>query len=409
MRAYIVGAARTATGRFAGALKDISVEQLAAVPMKEAIWRAGLEPALLDDVILGNALQTNDAPNVARVAALVAGIPIEVPAYTVHRQCGSGLQAVVSAAQAIAAGDARAVLAGGVENMTRAPYYTNDLRFGARAGHVTFYDPFVRNTERCAPVEVYGQWNMGLTAENLAEKHGISREDQDRFAADSQRKGAAAVTAGVFHQEIVPVSVPQGKGKPPALFAVDETLRPDTTAEGLARLQPAFRKDGTVTAGNSCPLSDGAAAVVVVSEEMLRGGASEGEGVGNGGLAHPLARIVSYAVSGVDPRVMGIGPVTATRRALERAGLTLDHIDLIELNEAFAAQSLAVLKELGLTGDPRVNASGGAIALGHPIGATGAKLLTTLVYALRRTRGRYGLVTLCIGGGMGIAMVVEAL
>ena len=398
MSAYIVGAARTATGRFAGALKDIPVEQLAAVPMKEAIGRAGLDPVLLDDVILGNALQTNDAPNVARVAALVAGIPIEVPAYTVHRQCGSGLQAVVSAAQAVAAGDARAVLAGGVENMTRAPYYTNDLRFGARAGHVTFYDPFVRNTERCAPVDVYGPWNMGLTAENLAEKYGISREEQDLFAAESQRKGIGAVAAGVFREEIVPVSVPQGKGKPAVLFTTDETPRPDTTAEGLARLQPAFKKDGTVTAGNSCSLSDGAAAVVVVSEDLL-----------DASKATPLARIVSYAVSGVDPRVMGIGPVPATRRALERAGLTLDQLDLIELNEAFAAQSLAVLKELGLAGDPRVNVNGGAIALGHPIGATGVKLLTTLVYSLRRVHGRYGLVTLCIGGGMGIAMVVEAL
>lgn len=403
MNAYIIAAARTATGRFGGSLKDVPVEQLAAVLMRDVLGRAGLDPVLLDEVVMGNVLQTNDAPNVARVAALVAGIPLEVPAYTVHRQCGSGLQAVVGAAQAVAAGDARAVLAGGVESMTRAPYYTNDLRFGARAGHVTFYDPFVRNTERCAPAEVFGPWNMGLTAENLAEQYGISRQEQDLFAAESQRKGAAAAAAGAFQAEIVAVPVPQGKGKPPAEFAADETLRPDTTVEGLARLQPAFRKDGTVTAGNSCPLSDGAAAVVVVSGEMV-----EGRGA-VAGIAAPLARIVSYAACGVDPRVMGIGPVPATRRALERAALTLDQMDLIELNEAFAAQSLAVLKELGLTGDPRVNVNGGAIALGHPIGATGTKLLVTLVHSLRRRQGRYGLITLCIGGGMGIAMVVEAL
>jgi acetyl-CoA C-acetyltransferase len=394
---FITGAARTATGRFGGALKDVIPQQLAAVAMRAALDRSGLEPGRLDDVIMGSVLQTNDAPNVARVAALLAGVPETVPAYTVHRQCGSGLQSVLTAAQAIASGDARVILAGGVENMTRSPYYTNDLRFGARAGHVTFYDPFVRNAESCAPTELYGQWNMGMTAENLAEKYGISRAEQDAFALASQRKGSAAVAAGLFREEIAPVAVPEGKGKPPLPFETDETPRADSTAESLARLSPAFKKDGTVTAGNSCPLSDGAAAVVVMAESVVR---ETG--------AVPWGRLVAHAVTGVDPRVMGIGPAPACRLALERAGLTMDQMDLIELNEAFAAQSLAVLKELDLVGDARVNADGGAIALGHPVGATGAKLLVTLLHALRRRGARYGLVTLCIGGGMGIAAIVEA-
>ncbi|MDI7250522.1 MAG: thiolase family protein [Bacillota bacterium] len=393
----IVSAVRTAVGRFGGALREVPPEKLGARVMVEALARAGVEGRELGDVIMGCVLQTNEAPNLARVAALWAGIPVEVPAYTIHRQCGSGLQAVISGAQAIMCGDARVVLAGGAESMSRAPYYVNEMRWGARLGHVTFYDPFVRNAESCSPTELFGYVNMGLTAENLAEKYAISREEQDAFALASHRKAVVALTEGRFRDQVVAVPVPQPKGKEPLPFDRDEAPRPDTSMEALARLAPAFKKDGTVTAGNSCPMNDGAAAVVLMPADL-----AESRGL------EPLGRVVSWAVAGVDPRYMGIGPVPATRLALERARLSLDQIDVIELNEAFAAQSLAVLKELGLVGDPRVNPNGGAIALGHPVGATGAILLVKLLYEMGARGGRRGLVTLCIGGGMGIALVVEA-
>ncbi|MBC7339745.1 MAG: thiolase family protein [Firmicutes bacterium] len=393
----IVSAVRTAVGRFGGALREVPPEKLGARVMTEALARAGVEGRELGDVIMGCVLQTNEAPNLARVAALWAGIPVEVPAYTVHRQCGSGLQAVISGAQAIMCGEARVVLAGGAESMSRAPYYVNEMRWGARLGHVTFYDPFVRNAESCSPTELFGYVNMGLTAENLAEKYGISREEQDAFALASHRKAVVALTEGRFRDQVVAVPVPQPKGKEPLLFDRDEAPRPDTSMEALSRLAPAFKKDGTVTAGNSCPMNDGAAAVVLMPADL-----AESRGL------EPLGRVVSWAVAGVDPRYMGIGPVPATRLALERARLSLDQIDVIELNEAFAAQSLAVLKELALVGDPRVNPNGGAIALGHPVGATGAILLVKVLYEMRARGARRGLVTLCIGGGMGIALVVEA-
>jgi len=289
------------------------------------------------------------------------------------------------------------VLAGGAESMSRAPYYVNEMRWGARLGHVTFYDPFVRNAESCSPTELFGYVNMGLTAENLAEKYAISREEQDAFALASHRKAVVALAEGRFRDQVVAVPVPQPKGKEPLPFDRDEAPRPDTSMEALARLAPAFKKNGTVTAGNSCPMNDGAAAVVLMPADL-----AESRGL------EPLGRVVSWAVAGVDPRYMGIGPVPATRLALERARLSLDQIDVIELNEAFAAQSLAVLKELGLVGDPRVNPNGGAIALGHPVGATGAILLVKLLYEMGARGARRGLVTLCIGGGMGIALVVEA-
>lgn len=393
----IVSAVRTAVGRFGGALREVPPEKLGARVMTEALARAGVEGRELGDVIMGCVLQTNEAPNLARVAALWAGIPVEVPAYTVHRQCGSGLQAVISGAQAIMCGEARVVLAGGAESMSRAPYYVNEMRWGARLGHVTFYDPFVRNAESCSPTELFGYVNMGLTAENLAEKYGISREEQDAFALASHRKAVVALTEGRFRDQVVAVPVPQPKGKEPLLFDRDEAPRPDTSMEALSRLAPAFKKDGTVTAGNSCPMNDGAAAVVLMPADL-----AESRGL------EPLGRVVSWAVAGVDPRYMGIGPVPATRLALERARLSLGQIDVIELNEAFAAQSLAVLKELALVGDPRVNPNGGAIALGHPVGATGAILLVKVLYEMRARGARRGLVTLCIGGGMGIALVVEA-
>lgn len=393
----IVSAVRTAVGRFGGALREVPPEKLGARVMTEALARAGVEGRELGDVIVGCVLQSNEAPNLARVASLWAGIPVEVPAYTIHRQCGSGLQAVISGAQAIMCGDARVVLAGGAESMSRAPYYVNEMRWGARLGHITFYDPFVRNAESCSPGELFGYVNMGLTAENLAEKYGIGREEQDAFALSSHRKAVVALTEGRFRDQVVAFPVPQPRGKEPLPFDQDEAPRPDTSMEALGRLAPAFKKGGTVTAGNSCPMNDGAAAVVLMSADL-----AESRGL------EPLGRVVSWAAAGVDPRYMGIGPVPATRLALERARLGLDQIDLIELNEAFAAQSLAVLKELDLVDDPRVNPNGGAIALGHPVGATGAILLVKLLYEMRARSARRGLVTLCIGGGMGIALVVEA-
>lgn len=394
----ITGAVRTAAGRYIGALKDIPPEILGSIAIREAIRRSNLDPATVDEVIMGNVLQTNDAPNLARVAALWADVPITVPAYTVHRQCGSGLQAVNNGVMQIQTGNAEIVVAGGAESMTRAPYYFAEARFGFRSGHVQLLDPFVRNSERAAPPEKFGAMNMGLTAENLAAKYGISRGEQDAFALRSHQKAVAAIHEGKFKEEVVPVPVPQGKGKGPLLFDTDEHPRPDSSLEGLGRLNPAFKKDGTVTPGNSSGMNDAAAAVVLMGERKAAALGLE-----------PLGRVVSFAAAGVEPGIMGIGPVPASRQALAKAGLTMDRIDLIELNEAFAAQALAVLKEWGMADDPRVNVNGGGIALGHPIGATGAKLLTTLLYELRRRKGRYGLVTLCIGGGMGIATVVERL
>lgn len=391
----LAGATRTPIGRLGGALKDVPPEKLGVVVIQEVLRRTGLQPSMLDDVILGCVLQSNEAPNVARIAALLAGLPVEVTAYTVHRQCGSGLQAVVSAAQAIKSGEAEVVLAGGVESMTQAPYYLTGGRFGYRTGHALLYDPFFRNSEMTSAPERFGPINMGLTAEKLATLYSISREEQDLFALQSQEKAARALKNGVFQEEIVPVPVP-AKGKEPVYFQVDEHPRPDTTLEKLARLPPAFKEGGTVTAGNSSGLNDGAAAMLVLTRRK-----AEELGI------KPLGRLVAQAVAGVDPTIMGIGPVPAVKKALVRAGLKLEDIGLIELNEAFAAQAIAVLRELGLEGDERVNANGGAIALGHPVGATGAIILTKLLYEMQRRQVEYGLATLCIGGGQGIAVVVQ--
>lgn len=387
----ILSACRTPIGGFGGSLKDISAVELGAVVIREALTRAGMPAAALDDVILGCVLQAGAGMNVARQAALRAGVPPAVPAETVNRVCGSGLQAVVHAAEAIRAGAASVVVAGGTESMSNAPYLLKGARWGYRMGHGEAVDSMLAEGLTCAMEAIH----MGITAEEVAHKFGVSRTDQDAFAAESQSRAARAVGDGSFASETVAVEIPQKRGEP-RRFETDEYPRADSTLEKLGALKPAFKKDGTVTAGNASGLNDGASALVVASADAAR----ERDRT-------PLARILSYAVAGVEPRIMGIGPVPAVRKAAERAGLRLTDIDLFELNEAFAAQSVAVVRELGIDRG-KVNVNGGAIALGHPIGASGARVLTTLVHALRRRRLRYGVASLCIGGGMGIAMVVDA-
>ncbi len=365
--------------------------ELGAVVIREALTRAGMPAAALDDVILGCVLQAGAGMNVARQAALRAGVPPAVPAETVNRVCGSGLQAVVHAAEAIRAGAASVVVAGGTESMSNAPYLLKGARWGYRMGHGEAVDSMLAEGLTCAMEAIH----MGITAEVVAHKFGVSRTDQDAFAAESQSRAARAVGDGSFASETVAVEIPQKRGEP-RRFETDEYPRADSTLEKLGALKPAFKKDGTVTAGNASGLNDGASALVVASADAAR----ERDRT-------PLARILSYAVAGVEPRIMGIGPVPAVRKAAERAGLRLTDIDLFELNEAFAAQSVAVVRELGIDRG-KVNVNGGAIALGHPIGASGARVLTTLVHALRRRRLRYGVASLCSGGGMGIARVVDA-
>jgi acetyl-CoA C-acetyltransferase len=389
----ILSACRTAIGYFGGAFKDVPAPDLAAVVVAEAVKRSGARPDQVDEVVLGCALQAGLGMNLARQAALKAGLPQSVPAHTVNKVCGSGLKSVMLAAQAIKAGDAELVVAGGAENMSRAPFLLPGARWGERLGHGVVLDHMLHEGLTDALHDIH----MGVTAENLVERYGISREEQDRFAAESQARAAAAVQEGRFRQEIVPVPVPGKKGEL-RLHDTDEHPRA-TTLESLARLKAAFKPGGTVTAGNASGLNDGAAALVVASAARAQA---------LGGAARPLARILGYAAAAVDPRVMGIGPVPAVRAALQKAGLERGAIDLYELNEAFAAQSLAVLRELEL--DPaRVNVNGGAIALGHPIGASGARILVTLLHALEARRARYGLAALCIGGGQGVALVVERL
>ncbi len=392
VEAVILSACRTPIGSFGGAFRDVSAADLAATAMREAIARAGVAPAQVGDVALGCVLQAGAGMNVARQAALKAGLPVDVPAETVNRVCGSGLQAVVHAVEALRVGYVDTVIAGGTESMSNAPYLLKGARWGYRMGHAQATDSMLAEGLSCAIDEI----PMGLTAEEVASRYHVSRADQDAFAAESQRRADAAIREGRFAAEIVPVDVPQKKG-PPQRVDTDEYPRPGTTVQKLGTLKPAFATGGTVTAGNASGINDGAAALVVTTRAKAEGGATA-----------PLARILAYATTGVEPRIMGIGPVPAIRKVLERARLTLDRIDLVELNEAFAAQSLAVIRELHL--DPlRVNVNGGAIALGHPIGASGARVLTTLVHALRARRLRYGVASLCIGGGMGIAMAVEAL
>ncbi|MCA1960366.1 MAG: acetyl-CoA C-acetyltransferase [Desulfomonile sp.] len=387
----IVKALRTPVGSFGGSLTGIPAVELGALVVKELIARTGINPADVDELIFGCVLQAGQGQNVARQILIRSGIPQEVPALTINKVCASGLRSVSLAAQAIKAGDAETIIAGGVENMSSAPYAIVKARWGARLNDDRLVDLMIHD----GLWEIFNNYHMGITAENVSEQYGISREEQDEFSLSSQQRAAKAIAEGRFKDEIVPVIIPQRKGDP-KIFDTDEHPRPDTSRDALGKLKPAFKKDGTVTAGNASGINDGAGAVLVMSAEKAK----------EKGLK-PMARIMSYASAGVDPKVMGLGPIPATRKALEKAGLTLADIDLVEANEAFAAQTLAVAKELGL--DPqKTNVNGGAIALGHPIGASGARILTTLLYEMqKRDDVKRGLATLCIGGGMGHAMVVE--
>jgi len=389
-KAVIVSGARTAIGSFGGALAEIKATELGRIVIENTLKRAGIDGSDVDEVIMGNVLQAGVGMNAARQSAVAAGIPDSVPSFTVNKVCGSGLKAVALAAQAIVAGDADIIVAGGMESMSGAPYLLRKARWGYRMGNDEITDSMLSEGLTCALESCH----MGITAENVASESAVSREQQDDFSAESQRRAVAATQAGRFEQEIVPVMIPQKKGEPVA-FKVDEYPRAGTTAESLQRLKPAFKKDGSVTAGNASGINDGAAALLVVNEDRAK--LME--------LA-PMCKIVSYASAGVAPRIMGMGPVPAIERALEKADLELKDIDLFELNEAFAAQSLAVLKKLGLDG-LRVNVNGGAIALGHPIGASGARILVTLIHEMAKRDVRRGIAALCIGGGQGIAMIVE--
>ncbi len=389
--AVIVSAVRTPIGTFGGSLAEVPATELGSLVIREALRRAGVAPEQVDEVIMGMILSAGVGQGPARQAAIGAGLPVEVPATTINKLCGSGLKAIALAAGAVLLGDAEIVVAGGMENMSRAPYVLEKARYGYRLGDGALIDTMMRD----GLVDAFHGYPMGITAENVAEQFGITRAAQDEFAARSQQRATEAIESGTFDKEIIPVEVPAGRGKTKT-FARDEHPRPGTTAATLAGLRPAFKRDGgTVTAGNASGINDGAAATVVMSAAKAR----------ELGLK-PLAKIISYASAGVDPRIMGMGPVPASRRALSRAGLTLEDIDLIELNEAFAAQSLAVCGELGATPD-KTNVHGGAIALGHPIGASGARVLTTLLYTMAERGARRGLASLCIGGGQGIAMIVE--
>lgn len=389
--AYICAALRTPVGKHGGSLAAVRADDLAAIPIKAVVERSGIDPLTIDDVILGCTNQAGeDNRNVARMALLLAGLPVEVPGQTVNRLCGSGLQAAASAAQAIKAGEGDVFIAGGVESMTRAPYVT--LKSGESWSRKPPQTADTTVGWRFTNPRLRPEWtiSLGETAEVVAQRYKIGRAEQDAFAVESQRRAAAALQACVFTDELVPVPLPDG-----TTFAKDEYPRAGTTLEAVAKLKAAFRADGTVTAATSSGINDGAAAVLVTRE-----------GAGGRGRLQPLAKVVATAVAGVDPSCMGLGPIPATQKVLKRAGMTIDQIDLIELNEAFAAQAIACIRELRL--DPaKVNVYGGAIALGHPLGATGARILTTLVHALRRTGSRYGLATMCVGVGQGIAMIVE--
>ncbi|HVK13943.1 MAG TPA: acetyl-CoA C-acetyltransferase [Gemmataceae bacterium] len=387
MDIFLLSAVRTPVGKFLGELSEVPAPRLGAVALKEALARAGIAPDRVDEVIFGNVVQAGVGQAPARQAALFAGLPDTVPAYTVNKVCGSGLKAVMLAAQAIKAGDAEVVAAGGFESMSLAPHLLERSRTGLKYGDGKLVDALIKDGLWCA----FENWPMGDAAEHIATKCNVSRADQDRFSAQSHQRAAAAWAGGAFATEVVPVTV--GSGPKARTVTKDEGIRADSTAEGLGKLRPAFKPDGTVTAGNASQLSDGAAAVVVASEKAARGG-------------KPLARIVSYATSGVAPKDIFIAPVSAVRMALDKAKLSLKDIDLFELNEAFASQALACNQGLELD-EAKVNVNGGAVALGHPIGASGARVLTTLVHALAARGKRYGVASLCLGGGNAVAMVVE--
>lgn len=386
----LVGACRTPVGTFGGSLQNEPVVQLGRIVMEETLKRTGISGEMLDEVIFGCVLQAAQGQNVCRQAAIRAGIPNEVPAFTINKVCGSGLRAVSLAAQIIRAGDADIILAGGMENMSAAPFALEKARYGYRMNHGTLVDCMIKD----GLWDAFNDYHMGITAENVAAQWNISREEQDQFGFRSQQRAAEAIASGRFKDEIVPIVIKGKKGD--IVFDTDEHPR-STTLDKMAELKPAFKKDGTVTAGNASGINDGAAAVVVMAKEK-----ADELGI------KPMARIVSYASAGVDPSIMGVGPVPATKKALAKAGLTVDDLDLIEANEAFAAQSIAVGRELGWADKmDKVNVNGGAIALGHPIGASGARILVTLLYEMKKRNARYGLATLCIGGGMGTALIVE--
>lgn len=386
----ILSACRTPVGRFLGALSDIPAVTLGGIAIAEAINRAGVAPNEVDEVIVGNVLQAGQGQNPGRLAMQAAGMPNEVPAVTVNKLCGSSMKATHMATQAILCGDAEVMVAAGMESMSMAPYLLAKARTGYRMGDGLLEDHLLRDGLMCA----VNNYHMGMTAENVAEKYGVNREDQDAFALESQRRAGAAIAAGNFTDEIVPVPIPQKRGDP-KIFDTDEHPRPETTSADLTKLKPAFKKDGTVTAGNSSGVNDAAAALVLSSREFA---AKRG--------LKPLARIVCYASAALDPAIMGMGPYYATLKVLEKTGMKLDQMDLLELNEAFASQSLACGRLLEVDMN-KTNVSGGAIALGHPIGCSGARILTTLLYGLLRTGGHYGLATMCIGGGQGVATIIE--
>ncbi len=386
----IVSAVRTAVGRFGGAFKTVSAVELGTTVIKEAIARAGIEPGQVDEVIFGNVLGAGLGQNVARQCQVHAGIPVEKNAFTINKVCASGLKSVMLAAQAVKAGDCEIVVAGGTENMSQAPYLVPGARWGQRMGQGSLVDCMIHD----GLWDIFNGYHMGITAENVAEKFGITRQDQDQLALTSQQRAQAAIEAGHFKAEIVPVAIPQRKGDP-KIMDTDEHPRFGTTIEALAKVRPAFKKDGTVTAGNASGINDGAGAVVVTSADKAKE------------LGLPvMAKIRAYGWGGVDPSLMGLGPIYASRAAMAKAGCTVDDFDLIEANEAFAAQAEAVIRELGLDRDI-VNVSGGAIALGHPIGASGTRILNTLLFGMQRLDKSLGLATLCIGGGQGAAMIVE--
>jgi len=386
----IVSGVRTAIGTFGGSFKDVSAVTLGAAAAKEAMNRANITPDMVDEVIFGNVLQAGLGQNVARQVSVHSGIPVEVPSFTVNKVCGSGLKTVALAAQAIMAGEADIVLAGGTENMSQAPYLLKEARWGQRMGDGVIEDYMVKD----GLWDIFNDYHMGITAENIAEQWNLSREEQDEFALNSQLRAEKAIKEGRFKDEIVPVEVPQRKGEP-IVVDKDEHPRFGSTIEGMAKLRPAFKKDGTVTAGNASGINDGAAALVIMFKEK-----AEELGI------KPLATILSYASAGVDPKIMGTGPIPATKKALEKAKIDVEDLDLVEANEAFAAQSLAVVKDLGLDSE-KTNVNGGAIALGHPIGASGARILVTLLHEMEKREAKNGLATLCIGGGQGIALIVR--
>jgi acetyl-CoA C-acetyltransferase len=388
----IVSAVRTAVGRFQGSLSGFTAPQLGAIAVREAVKRAGIDSKRVDECIMGNVISAGLGQNPARQAALFGGLDSEVSALTINKVCGSGLKAVALAAQSITAGNAEVVVAGGMESMTNAPYLLPQARAGYRMGNGTLVDSLVHD----GLWDVYNDYHMGVTAENVAEKYGVTREEQDDYALNSHRKAAEAQAAGRFKEEIIPLDIPGKKGQPMTVFYADECVRPESSKEALGKLKPAFKKEGgTVTAGNAPGVNDAGAAFVVMS-------ASKAKAMG----AKPLARIVAQASSGVEPKWVMMAPVTGVRRVVERAGWTLDSVDLFELNEAFAVQAIAVTRELGIPLD-KVNVNGGSVAIGHPIGASGARILVTLLYAMQQRNVKRGVAALCLGGGNSVALAVE--